>query len=183
MTQADGTVVTALFNLPAVLIVLLVTALLVRGIKESARVNDVIVFIKVGVVLLFILLAWRAIDPASWQPFIPANTGSRDHFGTSGVIAGAGVVFFANIGFDAVSTAAQDAKNPQRDIPIGIITSLLVGTVLYIIVSAIATGVVPYGQLDVPDPIAKVAEAAGLDWMTRVIEIGAIAGLSSVILV
>jgi APA family basic amino acid/polyamine antiporter len=183
ITQADGTVVTALFNLPAVLIVILVTALLVRGIRESARVNDVIVFVKVGVVLLFILFAWRAIDPANWQPFIPANTGSREHFGASGIVAGAGIVFFAYIGFDAVSTAAQEARNPQRDMPIGIIASLVVCTVLYIIVSAIATGVVHYSQLDVPDPIAKVAAAAGLGWMTRVIEIGAIAGLSSVILV
>ncbi|MDX2059771.1 MAG: amino acid permease [Gemmatimonadales bacterium] len=183
VTLADGSTVTAVFNLPAVVIVILVTALLVRGMKESARVNDVIVFVKVAVVLLFILFAWRAIDPANWHPFIPANTGHRENFGPSGIIAGAGIVFFAYIGFDAVSTAAQEAKNPQRDMPIGIIASLLICTVLYIIVSAIATGVVPYGELNVPDPIAKVADAAGLGWMTRVIELGAIAGLSSVILV
>ncbi|MEZ4455638.1 MAG: amino acid permease [Gemmatimonadales bacterium] len=183
VTLADGSTVTAVFNLPAVLIVFLVTALLVRGIKESARVNDVIVFVKVGVVLLFLLFAWRAIDPANWQPFIPANTGARENFGVSGIIAGAGIVFFAYIGFDAVSTAAQEAKNPKRDMPIGIIASLIICTVLYIAVSAVATGVVPYSQLDVPDPIAKVADAAGLGWMTRLIELGAIAGLSSVILV
>ena len=183
ITMADGSTVTALFNLPAILIVLLVTALLVKGIKESAKVNDIIVFIKVGVVLLFIAFAWKGINAANWQPFIPANTGLREHFGTTGVVAGAGVVFFAYIGFDAVSTAAQEAKNPQRDMPIGIISSLVICTVLYIVVSAIATGVVPYAQLDVPDPIAKVAEAAGLGWMTRLIELGAIAGLSSVILV
>ncbi len=183
VTMADGSTVTALFNLPAVIIVVLVTALLVRGIRESARVNDVIVFVKVGVVLLFLLFAWKGIDAANWQPFIPANTGLRENFGVSGIIAGAGVVFFAYIGFDAVSTAAQEAKNPQRDMPIGIIASLLICTVLYIAVSLIATGVVPYGQLDVPDPIAKVADAAGLGWMTRLIELGAIAGLSSVILV
>jgi len=183
VVMADGATVTAVFNLPAVLIVVLVTALLVRGVQESARVNNVVVFIKVGVVLLFILFAWRAIDPANWQPFIPANTGSREHFGVSGIVAGAGIVFFAYIGFDAVSTAAQEAKNPQRDMPFGIIASLLICTLLYIVVSAIATGVVPYQQLDVPDPIAKVADAAGLGWMTRLIELGAIAGLSSVILV
>ena len=183
VTMADGTTVTAIFNLPAVVIVVLVTALLVKGIKESARVNDVIVIIKVAVVLLFIAFAWKGINGANWQPFIPANTGDREHFGASGIIAGAGIVFFAYIGFDAVSTAAQEAKNPQRDMPIGIIGSLLICTVLYIIVSAIATGVVPYAQLDVPNPIAKVAEAAGLGWMTRLIELGAIAGLSSVILV
>ncbi len=183
VSMADGSTVTAVFNLPAVIIVLLVTALLVKGIKESARVNDTIVIIKVAVVLLFIFFAWKGIQAANWKPFIPANTGLREHFGVSGIVAGAGIVFFAYIGFDAVSTAAQEAKNPQRDMPIGIIASLLICTVLYIIVSAIATGVVPYGQLDVPDPIAKVAAAAGLGWMTRVIELGAIAGLSSVILV
>jgi basic amino acid/polyamine antiporter, APA family len=183
VSLADGSTVTALFNLPAVLIVILVTTLLVRGIKESATVNDTIVFIKVAVVLLFIFFAWRGIQPENWQPFIPPNAGPREAFGFTGIVAGAGVVFFAYIGFDAVSTAAQEAKNPQRDMPIGIITSLLVCTVLYIIVSAIATGVVPYSQLDVPDPIARVADAAGMGWMTRLIELGAIAGLSSVILV
>lgn len=183
VTMADGSTVTALFNLPAVLVVLAVTALLVRGIKESARVNDIIVVIKVAVVLLFIAFAWKGIQAANWQPFIPANTGLRENFGVSGIVAGAGIVFFAYIGFDAVSTAAQEAKNPQRDMPIAIIASLLICTVLYIVVSAIATGVVPYGQLNVPDPIAKVAAAAGLGWMTRVIELGAITGLSSVILV
>ena len=183
VSMADGSTVTAVFNLPAVIIVLLVTALLVKGIQESARVNDTIVIIKVAVVLLFIFFAWKGIQTANWKPFIPANTGLREHFGSTGIVAGAGIVFFAYIGFDAVSTAAQEAKNPQRDMPIGIIASLLICTVLYIVVSAIATGVVPYAQLDVPDPIAKVAAAAGLGWMTRVIELGAIAGLSSVILV
>ena len=183
VTLADGSTVTAVFNLPALLIVAAVTTLLVVGIKESARFNNVIVFVKVGVILLFVVFASQAIDPANWHPFIPANTGSREHFGTSGIIAGAGIVFFAYIGFDAVSTAAQEAKNPQRDMPIGIIGSLLICTVLYIVVSAIATGVMPYGQLDVPDPIALVADRAGLGWMTRLIELGAIAGLSSVILV
>ena len=183
VTMANGSTVTAVFNLPAVVVVLLVTALLVRGIKESARVNDTIVIIKVAVVLLFIAFAWKGIQAANWQPFIPANTGLRENFGVTGIVAGAGIVFFAYIGFDAVSTAAQEAKNPQRDMPIAIIASLLFCTVLYIAVSAIATGVVHYTQLDVPDPIARVAAAAGLGWMTRIIELGAIAGLSSVILV
>ena len=183
VTMADGSQVTAILNLPAIFIVLVVTAILVRGIKESATLNNIVVFIKVGVILLFILFAWRAIDPANWQPFIPANLGHRAEFGVTGIIAGAGIVFFAYIGFDAVSTAAQEAKNPQRDMPIGIIGSLLICTILYIVVSAIATGVLPYQELDVPDPIAKVATAAGLGWMARLIELGAIAGLSSVILV
>jgi len=138
--------------------------------------------VKVAVVLLFIAGAIRAINSANWHPFIPPNTGSG-HFGWSGIMTGAGIVFFAYIGFDAVSTAAQEAKNPQRDMPIGIIGSLLVCTVLYILVSAIATGVVPYTDLDVPDPIAVAADRAGMKWMAELIKLGAIAGLSSVILV
>jgi APA family basic amino acid/polyamine antiporter len=175
--------VTAIFNLPAVLIIFVVTTLLVVGIKESANFNNGIVLVKVAVVLLFIVGASRAIMVANWHPFIPVNTGQSGHFGWSGVMTGAGIVFFAYIGFDAVSTAAQEAKNPQRDMPIAIIGSLLICTVLYILVSGIATGVVPYAQLDVPDPIAVVADHAGLDWMGRLIKLGAIAGLSSVILV
>ncbi|MGE5091484.1 MAG: amino acid permease [Bacillota bacterium] len=183
VTLADGTTTTAVFNLPAVLIIAIVTTLLVIGIRESANVNNVIVFIKLAVVLLFIALTIKAVNPDNWHPFIPANTGSREHFGYTGVVAGAGIVFFAYIGFDAVSTAAQEAKNPQRDMPIGIIGSLLVCTILYIVVAAIATGVLPYTQLDVPDPIAKVADAAGLGWISSLIKLGAIAGLTSVILV
>ncbi len=175
--------VTTIFNLPAVLIIFVVTTLLVVGIKESANFNNLIVLVKVAVVLLFIFCAFQAINPANWHPFIPANTGQFGHFGWSGLMTGAGIVFFAYIGFDAVSTAAQEAKNPQRDMPIGIIGSLLLCTVLYILVSGIATGVVPYGQLDVPDPIAVVADYAGMGWMGRLIKLGAIAGLSSVILV
>jgi APA family basic amino acid/polyamine antiporter len=180
---ADGTTTTAIFNLPAVIIIAIVTTLLVVGIKESANVNNVIVFVKVAVVLLFIVAAAHAINPANWHPFIPPNTGNRGEFGWTGVMTGAGVVFFAYIGFDAVSTAAQEAKNPQRDMPIGIIGSLLICTVLYIIVSGIATGVMSYKDLNVPDPIAVAADHAGLGWMSTLIKLGAIAGLSSVILV
>jgi APA family basic amino acid/polyamine antiporter len=175
--------VTSLFNLPAVIIIAIVTTLLVIGIKESANFNNLIVIVKVAIVLLFIVGAIHAVNPANWHPFIPPNTGMRDHFGWTGVMAGAGVVFFAYIGFDAVSTAAQEAKNPQRDMPIGIIGSLLVCTVLYILVAGIATGIVPYAQLDVPDPIAVAADHANLGWMGVLIKLGAIAGLSSVILV
>src|SRR5436309_12082332 len=180
---ADGTQVTAIFNLPAVIIIGIVTLLLVIGIRESATVNNVIVFVKVAVVLLFIIGAAHAVNPANWHPFIPPSTGARGHFGWSGVMQGAGIVFFAYIGFDAVSTAAQEAKNPQRDMPIGIIGSLLICTVLYIAVSALATGIVPYPQLDVPDPIAVAADHGGMGWMAGAIKLGAIAGLSSVILV
>lgn len=174
---------TAIFNLPAIFIVFLVTLMLVIGIKESARFNNAIVFIKLAVVVLFIVGAVWAINPANWHPFVPPNTGRWGEFGWSGLLRGASLVFFAYIGFDAVSTAAQEAKNPQRDMPIGIIGSLVVCTVLYILVSGIATGVVPYAQLDVPDPIAKAADHAHMGWLARIIKLGAIAGLSSVILV
>ncbi len=183
ITLADGTQVAAIFNLPAVIIIAVVTLLLVIGIRESATVNNVIVFVKVAVVLVFIIGAAHAVNPANWHPFIPPSTGARGHFGWSGVMQGAGIVFFAYIGFDAVSTAAQEAKNPQRDMPIGIIGSLLICTVLYIAVSALATGIVPYPQLDVPDPIAVAADHGGMGWMAGAIKLGAIAGLSSVILV
>jgi APA family basic amino acid/polyamine antiporter len=140
------------------------------------------------VVLLFIIFAAHAINPDNWHPFIPPQTVKdgipvAGEFGWSGVFTGAAIVFFAYIGFDAVSTAAQEAKNPQKDMPIGIIGSLLICTVLYIIVSAIATGVMSYKELNVPDPIAVVADRAGLGWMATLIKLGAIAGLSSVILV
>jgi APA family basic amino acid/polyamine antiporter len=180
---ADGSTATAIFNLPAVIIIAIITTLLVIGIKESANVNNVIVFVKVAVVLLFIIGAAHAINPANWHPFIPPNTGVRGEFGWSGVMTGAGIVFFAYIGFDAVSTAAQEAKNPQKDMPIGIIGSLLICTVLYILVSGIATGVMSYKDLNVPDPIAVAADRSGLGWMSSLIKLGAIAGLSSVILV
>jgi len=183
ITLADGTQVAAIFNLPAVIIIAVVTLLLVIGIRESATVNNVIVFVKVAVVLVFIIGAAHAVNPANWHPFIPPSTGARGHFGWSGVMQGAGIVFFAYIGFDAVSTAAQEAKNPQRDMPIGIIGSLLICTALYIAVSALATGIVPYPQLDVPDPIAVAADHGGMGWMAGAIKLGAIAGLSSVILV
>src|SRR5213594_1092576 len=183
ITLADGTQVAAIFNLPAVIIIGIVTLLLVIGIKESANANNVIVIIKVAVVLLFIVGAAHAVNPANWHPFMPPSTGVRGQCGWSGVMQGAGIVFFAYIGFDAVSTAAQEAKNPQKDMPIGIIGSLLICTVLYIIVSGIATGVVPYKELNVPDPIAVAADRAGMGWMSDIIKFGAIMGLSSVILV
>jgi basic amino acid/polyamine antiporter, APA family len=188
VTCADGTTTTAIFNLPAVIIIALVTTLLVIGIKESANVNSVIVIIKVAVVILFIVGAAHAINPANWHPFIPPQTVKdgvpvAGEFGWSGVFTGAAIVFFAYIGFDAVSTAAQEAKNPQKDMPIGIIGSLLICTILYILVSGIATGIMSYKDLNVPDPIAVVADHAGLGWMSTLIKLGAIAGLSSVILV
>jgi APA family basic amino acid/polyamine antiporter len=173
----------AYLNVPAVLIVAMVTAILVRGIKESATVNTTIVFLKLAVVLLFIAFAAPFVRTDNWHPFVPANTGKFGQFGTSGILRGATRVFFAYIGFDAVSTAAQETRRPQRDLPIGILVSLAICTVLYIAVSLILTGVVPYTKLNVPHPIALGVEATGQRWLETAVEIGAIAGLSSVMLV
>lgn len=172
-----------IINIPAIFIVFLVTILLVVGIKESARFNNVIVFIKLAVILIFIFVGIAYINTDNWHPFIPENTGTFGSFGMSGVFRGAAVIFFAYIGFDAVSTAAQEAKNPQRDLPRGILGSLIVCTILYIFVALILTGIVPYNLLGVPDPIAVGVDATGITWLAPLIKIGAIAGLSSVILV
>jgi APA family basic amino acid/polyamine antiporter len=172
----------AVLNVPAMLITVLVTAILVIGIKESARFNSVIVTVKVAVVLMFIAFCARFVNTANWHPFIPPEQ-SHGHFGFSGVMRGAARVFFAYIGFDAVSTAAQEAKNPQRDLPIGILGSLAICTILYVAVSLVLTGIVPYTQLGVPHPIAVGVEATGQRWLETLVEIGAIAGLSSVMLV
>jgi APA family basic amino acid/polyamine antiporter len=173
----------AIINIPAMIVTLAVTAILVVGIKESARFNTVIVFVKVTVVLLFIAFASRFVKQENWQPFIPENQGSFGKFGWSGVMQGATMVFFSYIGFDAVSTAAQEAKNPQRDLPIGILGSLAVCTGLYIAVSLILTGVVSYTKLSVPHPIAVGIAVTGIGWLETAVEVGAIAGLSSVMLV
>jgi len=162
-------------NLPAILVVGLLTWLLVIGIKESARVNLGIVIVKVSVILFFILAAVWFVKPANWQPFAP--------FGFGGIATAAAIVFLAYIGFDAVSTAAEEAVNPQRDMPIGIIGSLVVATVLYMAVAAIMTGVVPYTKLGVADPIALVLNELGMTWASMIISLGAIAGITSVLLV
>ena len=183
MALADGTPVQGLFNLPAFLIVLVVTAILIVGVRESANVNSVIVFVKVGVVISLIILGIRFIVPANWSPFIPPNTGSFGHFGWSGILTGAGKIFFAYIGFDAVSTAAQEAKNPQRDLPRGILGSLVVCTLLYVLFAAVLTGIVPYTQLDGPAPVAIAVDRMQMPFMGQAMKLGAIAGLTSVMLV
>jgi APA family basic amino acid/polyamine antiporter len=191
---ADGSSATALFNLPAMLISAAATMLLVVGIQESARVNAVIVAIKVTVVLLIIGLGSLFISAENWHPFIPPNTGEFGAYGWSGVLRGAGVIFFAYIGFDAVSTAAQESRNPQRDMPRGIIGSLIICTILYVLVSGVMVGLVPYQQLGVPAPMALAVDAARvkaagsswqpiLDLMPYVVKLGAILGLSSTIIV
>jgi APA family basic amino acid/polyamine antiporter len=175
----------AFLNLPAMAIVGIMTWLLVIGIRESANINNVIVVIKVIVILLFIILGWNYINPENWVPFIPENTGTFGEYGWSGVVRAAGIIFFAYIGFDAVSTAAQEAVNPQKDMPFGILGSLIVCTILYILVGLVMTGIVPYLQLNNPAPIAVAIDATGdgLAWLRPIIKIGALAGLSSVILV
>ncbi|MBV8885178.1 MAG: amino acid permease, partial [Chroococcidiopsidaceae cyanobacterium CP_BM_RX_35] len=172
-------------NLPAMFIVALITTLLVFGIRKSAGFNNIIVFVKICVILLFIFFGLAHISPQNLTPFIPKNTGQFGHYGWSGVLRGAGVIFFSYIGFDAVSTAAQEARNPQRDMPIGILGSLLISTVLYIAVALVLTGIVPYQKLGVPDPIGVGVDAAGsaLHWLRPVVKLGAIAGLTSVVLV
>lgn len=182
-TAADGTAVEGVFNVPAFVIVMLLSILLVYGVKKSATLNNIIVVIKVTVIVLFIAVGAFYIEAANWQPFIPENTGVDGEYGYSGILRGAGMVFFAYVGFEAVSTAAQEAKNPQRDMPIGILGSLLICTLLYMGVAAVLTGIVPYPQLNVPDPIAVGVDTIGLGWLAGIIKIGAITGLTSVILV
>jgi len=170
------------------LIIAVITTILVIGIKESANFTTTIVILKVAVVCVFIALATAFLaknhwQPNHWHPFIPPNTGERGQYGWSGILRGAGVVFFAYIGFDAVSTAAQEAKNPKRDMPIGILVSLVICTVLYILVSGLLTRIVPYAQLNVPDPVVVGMRATGHPWATFLVEIGALLGLATVMLV
>ena len=174
----------AVLNVPAMLIVGIITVLLVIGIRESATFNNIIVAIKLAVILAFIAVGLAFINRENWAPFVPPSLGPGT-FGWGGVLRAAGVIFFAYIGFDAVSTAAQEAKNPQRDMPIGILGSLAICTVLYITVALVLTGIIKYTQLNVPDPIAVAIDSLGqsVAWLRPIIKIGAIAGLSSVILV
>ncbi|HEX6991966.1 MAG TPA: amino acid permease [Gemmatimonadales bacterium] len=174
----------ALLNIPAMAIVLLMTVVLTIGIEESAKVNNIIVLLKILVVLLFIAFGVRFVNPDNWKPFVPDNLGSFGHFGVSGIFRGAGLVFFAYIGFDAVSTAAQEARNPQKDMPKGILGSLIICTVLYIVVSAVLTGMVHYTKLDVANPVAfAVEQVSQLHWLVPIITLGAVLGLGSVVLV
>src|SRR5262252_1001281 len=170
------------------LVIAAITTILVIGIKESANFTTVIVFLKVAVVCVFIALATAFLashnwQPNHWHPFIPPNAGETGFFGWSGILRGAGVVFFAYIGFDAVSTAAQEARNPKRDMPIGILLSLVICTILYIAVSGLLTRIVPYTDLMVPDPVVVGMRATGHPWATILVEIGALLGLATVMLV
>lgn len=180
---------TGLMDVPAFLGIALVTAILIFGIRESANFNTVMVMVKVGTVLAFItvvgiyLLRNPDVATAHWTPFIPENTGQFGQFGWSGVARGAGVIFFAYIGFDAVSTAAQEARNPQRDMPIGILGSLAICTVLYILMGGLLTGVVHYSQLNVSAPVAVGIDATGARFGGMLVKIGAFAGMCTTMLV
>ncbi|MGX7925962.1 amino acid permease [Tsuneonella sp. HG094] len=192
----DGQTVTTIFNLPAFLICVALSILLVVGVSESAKVNNVIVAVKVSVLVAFIVVGGLIVlgnlpelVATNWTPFIPpvdpsANNG-EGAFGVDGIMRAASIVFFAYIGFEAVSTAGQEAKDPKKDMPFGIIGSLLVCTVIYMLVAAIMTLLVPYNTLNVPDPVAVVVDAFGPQWawLAKIIKIGAIIGLTSVVLV
>lgn len=168
---AEGTYL----NVPAIAIIFIIAFLLSLGIKESTKINTIMVFIKVIVILLFIGVGIFYVEPANWQPFMP--------FGMNGVLSGAALVFFAYLGFDAVSSAAEEVKNPQRNMPIGIIGSLFICTILYVAVSLVLTGVVSYTQLNVSDPVSFVMQAVHQDWVAGVISLGAVVGMMTVILV
>ncbi|MCC6294775.1 MAG: amino acid permease [Bryobacterales bacterium] len=181
VTLPDGS--HGFINLPAIIVVALMSTLLIAGIQESARVNSIIVVLKVGVVILFIIFGWAYINSANYTPYIPPNTGVSGQFGISGVLRAAGVVFFAFIGFDAVSTAAQEAKNPQRDMPIGIIGSLVVCTLLYVLFAHVLTGIVPFRMLDDAAPVAVAVDRTPFTWLKTAVKLAIIAGYTSVILV
>ena len=183
LTLADGSVAHGVFNAPAAFVVLLVSALLVIGIRQTAGTNTALVLIKSLVLVLFVALGWSYIRHQNLTPFIPPNEGGFGHFGWSGVLRGAGVMFFAYIGFDAVSTAAQEAKQPQRDMPIGILGSLAICTVIYIAVAIVLLGIVSYRKLNVADPLAVGIDATGLRWFSPVIKVSALFGLFSTMLV
>jgi len=179
---ADGSMGYGIVNLPAIFVVVMISWLLMTGIQESARANAVVVVLKVTVVIVFIIFGWSYIQPANYVPYIPEPTGPGA-FGWGGIVRAAGVVFFAFIGFDAVSTAAQETKNPQRDMPIGIIGSLVVCTILYVLFAHVLTGIVNYKELDNAAPVAVAIDRTGLVWLKTAIKIAIIAGYTSVILV
>jgi APA family basic amino acid/polyamine antiporter len=161
-------------NLPAMIIILLITALVSKGVKESTRFNNVIVFLKIGIVLLFIFVGIKYVKPANWSPFMP--------FGFNGVVTSAATVFFAYIGFDVIANASEEVKNPQRNMPIGIVASLAICTLLYVVVSFVLTGMVPYTKLNVGDPVSFALNFVGQNSIAGIISVGAILGITTVLL-
>src|SRR5688500_268830 len=186
VTLADGSLVTGIMNLPAVFIIVVVSLILIKGTQESALANAIIVALKVGVVLVFVILGWKYINPENYVPYIPENTGKFGEFGFSGIIRAAAIVFFAYIGFDAVSTAAQESKNPKRDMPIGILGSLVVCTILYVLFAHVMTGLANYKEFAGQDGIAPVAVAIAHTpyvFLQQAVILAILAGYTSVILV
>jgi APA family basic amino acid/polyamine antiporter len=175
----------AVLNLPAVLIVMAMTALLVVGVRESALVNSLMVMVKVGVILLVVLVGSFFVHPANWSPFIPPHDAQTGAFGWPGVLRASGIIFFSYIGFETISTCAQETRRPQRDLAIGILLSLLICTVLYIATGLVVTGLAHYTTLGVPDPIMVALDGGGpgLNWIKPLVSVGAIIGLASTILV
>jgi len=175
----------AFLNVPAVFVIVLITCILMVGIQESALVNSIIVAVKLTVVVAFLIFCFPHVKASNWVPFIPPNTGHVGVYGWTGIFAAAGIIFYAYIGFDAVSCASQEVVKPSRDLPIGILGSLFVCTILYILVSLVLTGIVPYKELNVAAPVALAVERCGptLTWLRPWIDIGALGGLSSVVLV
>jgi APA family basic amino acid/polyamine antiporter len=174
-SAAPGTIPGAVVNLPAMLIVLFLTTILVIGIKESARFTSVMVFVKLLTILVFIAVGMLNVTPGNWIPFLP--------YGFKGVMTAAAIIFFAYIGFDAVSTVAEETTNPQRNMPIGILLSLSICTVIYILVAVILTGMVPYRELNNPAPVAHALNLVGFRWGAALVSVGAVAGITSVLLV
>lgn len=173
----------AIVNLPAVLIVLALGWIVYRGIRESATMNNVMVVIKVAIIVVFIVAGISFVDTSNWQPYLPANTGEMGQFGWSGVMMGAAIIYFAYIGFDTAATTAQEARDPQRDVPAGILGALAISTVLYVAMAAVMTGMVSYRELDVAAPVAVALDAhPSLFWLGLPVKIGAIIGMTSVIL-
>jgi APA family basic amino acid/polyamine antiporter len=174
-----------IINLPAVLVVAGTTALLVIGTRQSATANNAIVSLKLVVLVLFVAVGVFAVDSTNWTPFVPANDGDFGDFGASGIIRGAGVVFFAYVGFDAVSTAAGEARNPQRTVPVGLLATVIISTLLYVAIGLVLTGIVPYEHLNVADPLSKAVEAEGrgAGWLDEALGISAVVGLFSTVLV
>jgi basic amino acid/polyamine antiporter, APA family len=181
--SVTGEMVTTLIDLPALFVVLFLGGVVLRGAESSALFNSVVVAIKMTVIFGFIVLGATKVNPENWTPFIPENTGTFGEFGLSGIIAGSAVIFLAYTGFDAVATAAQETKNPKRDLPIGIIGSLGICIVVYVLVSLVLTGLAPYQELNVANPMSVAVDKMGMPWFADAVKLGAIAGLTSVILV
>jgi basic amino acid/polyamine antiporter, APA family len=179
----NGSVEYGLINLPAAAIVMIISLILIVGIKQSALFNSLMVIIKVSVVLAFIGVGFLYINYDNYVPFLPPNTGTFGEFGISGLIRAAGILFFAYIGFDAVSTAAQEAKQPQKSVPIGMLGSLAISTLLYILFGLVLTGIVPYTELNVAAPVALAIDKTPFDWLQWLVKVAILAGLTSVILV